>query len=42
MKAALTALLEQVVTNLKKDGVLAEDTSVKIVIEHTRDPSHCL
>ena len=40
MKAALTALLEQVVTTLKKDGVLADDVSVKIVIEHTRDPSH--
>lgn len=40
MKAALSALLEQVVTNLKKDGVLADDVSPKIVIEHTRDPSH--
>lgn len=40
MKAALSALLEQVVINLKKDGVLADDVSPKIVIEHTRDPSH--
>ncbi|MCW9030620.1 MAG: arginine--tRNA ligase [Gammaproteobacteria bacterium] len=40
MKAALTALLEQVVINLKKDGVLADDVNPKIVIEHTRDPSH--
>ena len=40
MKAALSTLLEQVVLNLKKDGVLADDVSVKIVIEHTRDPSH--
>ena len=40
MKATLATLLEQVVTNLKKDGVLADDVSVKIVIEHTRDPSH--
>ncbi|MDH5368637.1 MAG: arginine--tRNA ligase [Gammaproteobacteria bacterium] len=40
MKAVLSALLEQVITNLKKDGVLADDVSVKIVIEHTRDPSH--
>ena len=40
MKAVLSALLEQVVTTLKKDGVLADDVSVKIVIEHTRDPSH--
>ena len=40
MKATLTALLEQVVTKLKKDGVLADDFSAKIVIEHTRDPSH--
>ena len=40
MKAALTALLEQVVITLKKEGVLADDVSPKIVIEHTRDPSH--
>ena len=40
MKAALSALLEQVVINLKKDGVLADDVSPKIAIEHTRDPSH--
>ena len=40
MKATLATLLEQVITNLKKDGVLADDVSVKIVIEHTRDPSH--
>ena len=40
MKAVLSALLEQVVVNLKKDGVLADDVSPKIVIEHTRDPSH--
>ena len=40
MKAVLTALLEQVVSNLKKDDVLADDVSPKIVIEHTRDPSH--
>ncbi|MCW8901519.1 MAG: arginine--tRNA ligase [Gammaproteobacteria bacterium] len=40
MKAALKALLEQVVINLKKDGVLADDVNPKIVIEHTRDPSH--
>ena len=40
MKAVLAALLEQVVLNLKKDGVLADDISPKIVIEHTRDPSH--
>lgn len=40
MKAALATLLEQVVTNFKKDGVIADDVSVKIVIEHTRDPSH--
>ena len=40
MKATLATLLEQVVTTLKKDGVLADDVSVKIVIEHTRDPSH--
>lgn len=40
MKAVLTALLEQVVSNLKNDGVLADDVSPKIVIEHTRDPSH--
>ena len=40
MKATLAALLEQVVTTLKKDGILADDVSVKIVIEHTRDPSH--
>ncbi|GMR16275.1 MAG: arginine--tRNA ligase [Gammaproteobacteria bacterium] len=40
MKAVLTALLEQVVSNLKKEGVLADDVSPKIVIEHTRDPGH--
>jgi len=40
MKSALAALLEDVVTTLKKDGVLADDVSVKIVIEHTRDPGH--
>lgn len=40
MKAVLASLLEQVVVNLKKDGVLADDVSPKIVIEHTRDPSH--
>jgi len=40
MKAALIALLEQVIVTLKKDGVLAEDVSVKLNIEHTRDPSH--
>ena len=40
MKAALITLLEQVIVTLKKDGVLAEDVSVKLNIEHTRDPSH--
>ncbi len=40
MKAALTVLLKNVVETLKKDGVLADDVSVKINIEHTRDPSH--
>jgi arginyl-tRNA synthetase len=40
MKATLIALLEQVVENLKSDGVLADDISVKILIEHTRDPEH--
>lgn len=40
MKAALTVLLEQVVAILKKDGVLPDDVSVKLNIEHTRDPSH--
>ncbi|MDH5395411.1 MAG: arginine--tRNA ligase, partial [Gammaproteobacteria bacterium] len=40
MKATLTALLEQVVESLKSDGTIAGDVSVKILIEHTRDPSH--
>ena len=40
MKAALITLLEQVLDNLKKDGVIPEDTNVKLNIEHTRDPSH--
>ena len=40
MKAALITLLEQVVITLKKDGVIADDTKVKLNIEHTRDPSH--
>lgn len=40
MKSALTALLNQAVINLKKDGVIADDVSPKIVIEHTRDPIH--
>lgn len=40
MKAALISLLEQVVSTLKTDGVIPEETSVKLNIEHTRDPSH--
>lgn len=40
MKASLIALLEQVVITLKKDGIIADDVSIKILIEHTRDPSH--
>ncbi len=40
MKAVLTTLLEQVVSNLKKEGVLADDVCPKIIIEHTRDPGH--
>jgi arginyl-tRNA synthetase len=40
MKAALISLLEQVVSTLKKDGVIPDDVSVKLNIEHTRDPSH--
>ena len=40
MKAALSSLLEQVVSTLKKEGVIADDINPKIVIEHTRDPSH--
>ena len=40
MKAALISLLEQVVATLKKEGVIPDDASVKLNIEHTRDPSH--
>ncbi len=40
MKTALIELLEQVVTTLKQDGTLPQDLSVKINVEHTRDPSH--
>jgi len=40
MKAVLSALLEQVVTKFKQEGVLPDDAQVKINIEHTRDPSH--
>ena len=40
MKAALIALLEQVVTTLKKEGVIPDDTKITLNIEHTRDPSH--
>ena len=40
MKAALISLLEEVITTLKTDGVIPEDVSVKLNIEHTRDPSH--
>ena len=40
MKAALISLLGQVVTTLKTDGTIPEDASVKLNIEHTRDPSH--
>jgi arginyl-tRNA synthetase len=40
MKAALISLLEQVVASLKTDGILPGDVSVKLNVEHTRDPSH--
>lgn len=40
MKAALISLLEQVVVTLKKEGVISDDVSIKLNIEHTRDPSH--
>lgn len=40
MKAVLSSLLEHVVSTLKKEGVIADDIKPKIVIEHTRDPSH--
>ena len=40
MKAALLSLLEQVIATLKKEGVIPDDVSVKLNIEHTRDPSH--
>ena len=40
MKAVLIALLEQVIVRLKKDGVISDDVTIKLNIEHTRDPSH--
>ena len=40
MKSSLSVLPEQVVSTLKKDGVIPDDISVKLNSEHTRDPSH--
>jgi arginyl-tRNA synthetase len=40
MKKILEAIIKQAVEKLKKDGVLAEDISLTIVLERTRDPQH--
>ena len=40
MKARLITILEQVVENLKAEGMVANDLKIKVQLERTRDPSH--
>ncbi|CAG7857685.1 partial arginyl-tRNA synthetase, partial [biofilm metagenome] len=40
MKKKLEALLQQAVTTLKNEGIIAEEQDVNIIVEHSRDALH--